>query len=247
MQSIRLWRCLRLLNILQSQIGYSTSYLANEFDVSKRTIYRDLRFLEESGIPISYDIKKGGYVVLQPYSPSISKLSNDELTALLLASHIFSISCVREISQHVHQAISKLLAQMPNFFRKNMGNLLSSIRGIPSATLWPRGSQAVITEILSAISQKGQVRIVYEPAETATTPFHTKVTPNYLLVSEGHWYLIGRSSWHRKEYRFDLEHIRTVEQIANANSSESKETTYINVERLRWLSQDVQHDPLVTG
>jgi predicted DNA-binding transcriptional regulator YafY len=223
---LRLWRCLRLLNILQSRVGYSINHLACEFEVSKRTIYRDFHLLGEAGIPINYDPQKGGHVLQHNYSLCASKISGDELTALLLAAHIFSLSCVREVSNPVHQAISKLLAQMPISFRENMGNLLNSIRGTHSSALWPGGSQAVVAEILSAISQKRQVRIVYDPSDGTAISVHTKVTPNCLMASEGRWYLVGRSSWHRKTQRFDLEHIQIAKQVDN--SRESKKTTYIH-------------------
>jgi predicted DNA-binding transcriptional regulator YafY len=210
---LRLWRCLQLLNVLQSQIGYSIGHLACEFEVSERTIYRDLRFLEEAGIPTRYDPHKGGYVLQHHFNVGISKLSGDELTTLLLAAHIFSLSCVREISHPLQQAISKLLAQMPMSFRETMGNLLNSIRGVPSSTLWPGGPQAVVAEILSAISRKRQVRIVYDPPEGDAAPIRTKVTPDCLMTCEGRWYLVGRSSWHRKVHRFDLEHLQVAGQV----------------------------------
>ncbi len=216
---LRLWRCLQLLNMLQSRIGYSVSDLAREFEVSKRTIYRDFRFLGEAGIPIRYDSQKGGHVLQDHFNLCVSKLSGDELTALLLAGHIFSLACVREISRPLHQAISKLLPQIPISFRENMVNLLSSIRGIPSSRLWPGGPQSVVAEILSAISQKQQVRIVYDPPEGTAIPVRTKVTPNCLIASEGHWYLVGRSSWHRRVCRFDLRHVCCAEQTENTSAS----------------------------
>jgi predicted DNA-binding transcriptional regulator YafY len=243
---LRLWRWLRLLNMLQSRIGYSISDLAREFEVSKRTIYRDFCFLREAGISVHYDPQKGGHILQHHFNLCVSKLSGDELTALLLAAHIFSLSCVQQISHPIHQAISKLMAQMPIPFRENMGNLLNAIRGIPSSVLWPGGSQAVVAEILSAIGQKRQIRIVYDPPEGTAIPVRTKVTPNCLTASEGCWYLIGRSSWHRKVYRFDLKHIQIAEQVAN--SHESTETISININRLNWPSMDVQvHDSLVTS
>lgn len=233
---LRLGRCLRLFSILQSRIGYSISHLAREFEVSKRTIYRDFRLLKEAGIPIHYDPQKGGHVLQHHFNLCVSRLSGAELTALLLASHIFSLSCVREISHPLHQAISKLVSQLPISFRENLSTLLGSIRGVPSATLWPGGSQVVIAEIISAISQKRQVRIVYEPPEETAEPIRTKVTPNCLMASEGCWYLVGRSSWHRKTQRFDLERIQIAEQVDD--SHESTETTSMNVERQNWPSMN---------
>lgn len=242
---LRLWRCLRLLTILQSRIGYSIGHLAREFEVSKRTIHRDFRFLKEAGIPIRYDPQKRGHILQHHFNFCVTRLSSDELTALLLASHIFSLSCVQEISHPLHQAIGKLLAQVPISFRENMSSLLSSIRGVPFATLWPGGSQIVIAEILSAISKKRQIRIVYDPPEENAILIRTKVTPNCLLASEGRWYLAGRSSWHRKVCRFDLEHIQMAKQVADFQ--ESTEAVCLDIGQLNWPSTDVRtHDSPAT-
>ena len=227
---VRFRRCLQLLNLLQSRIGYSINDLAHEFEVSKRTVYRDIRFLEETGIPVHHAPQKGGYVVRRHFNFSVSAITTDELTALFLAAHIFSLSCTQGVGDSVHQAISKLLAQMPIDSRENMSNLLSSIRGDPSLKLWPEGPPGIAAEILSAISLQRQVRIVYDPPEGIDGPIRTKVTPNSLMASDGRWYLIGRSSWHRKTQHFDLEYIQLAEQASDLRVS--TETTHKGFERL---------------
>jgi predicted DNA-binding transcriptional regulator YafY len=216
---LRLWRLVRLLNMLQSRIGYSGMYLANEFEVSHRTIYRDIRFLEESGVPVRYDAHKCGYIIENYFNPCPSKVSDDELTSLLLAAHIFSLSCAREIRRPIHQAIGKLLAQVPIPLRENVGNLLSAVRGAPTSALWPKGPQAVVAEILSAIKQEREVRITYTPPKKVKSPIRTKVTVHRLKAIDGRWYLIGRSSWHRRVHRFNLEHIQSVEQVDHTGES----------------------------
>jgi len=215
----RLSRCLHLLNMLQSRIGYNTKNLARELDVSPRTVYRDLRLLTEAGVPILYDTKKRGYLLKHDFTFRISQLSNDELTALLLAAHIFSLSCAREIGRPVRQAVNKLMAQIPTFLREGIANLLNSVSGKPSPSLWPQGSQPAIAEILTAIRQKRQIRVIYRSEEKSTPSLCTKITPQCLVAAPGRWYLIGRSSWHRKVLRFDLRHIRHAEQTENCPDS----------------------------
>jgi predicted DNA-binding transcriptional regulator YafY len=215
----RLRRCLQLLNLLQSRIGYGINDLAHEFEVSKRTVYRDIRFLEETGIPVHYDPQKGGYVLRRHFNFSVSAITTDELKSLFLAAHIFSLSCTQEVWYSIHQAISKLLAQMPTDSREKISNLLSSIRGNPSLKLWPEGPPGVAAEILSAISLQRQVRIIYDSPEGIVGPIRTKVTPNCLMASDGRWYLVGRSSWHRKTQHFDLEYIQLAEQASDLRVS----------------------------
>ena len=215
----RLSRCIRLLTLLQSRIGYSTKDLAHQCEVSKRTIFRDLRLLTKSGIPVCYDSKRRGYI-LQTYSNVFTRgLSSDELIALLLAAHIFSLSCDHKISRSIHQAIGKLLGQTPAVLREEIAGLLKSVSGKPSTTLWPRGSRPVVAEILTALRQKRHIRIVYHPSEESARPLQTKVTPHQLVAAQGHWYLVGRSSWHRKVWRFDLRHIHQAEHLEDTSDT----------------------------
>ena len=237
----RLRRCLQLLNMLHSGIGYSTSHLADEFDVSKRTIFRDFHFLEKAGIAIRYDHKKRGHTLEHHLNLRVSQLSSEELTALFLTAHIFSLSCDQQISHTLQQAIGKLLAQLPSPFREDIGNLLNSVRGNLPSSPWPEGPQSVVNEILSALYKKQQVRITYDPDEATSMPLQLRVTPNCLMTSEGHWYLIGRSSRHRKILRFDLKHIQMAEQVSNPT-----ETTSPDVEPLNWSSIEVQDYGFIT-
>jgi predicted DNA-binding transcriptional regulator YafY len=210
---VRLSRCLRLLTLLQSRIGYSTSELAHQCEVSKRTIYRDLRLLAASGIPVRYDSKKQGHIVAACSDVCMPELSSDRLVALLLAAHIFSLSCDEDISRPIHQAIGTLLSRAPLALREEVAGLLKSIGGKPSAIGWPQGSRPIVGDILTALRQKRQIRIVYySPTELGV---QTKITPRQLVAAQGKWYLVGRSSWHRKVRRFDMSHIREAELLEN--------------------------------
>jgi predicted DNA-binding transcriptional regulator YafY len=210
--------------MLQSRLGYSTWDLAHECEVSKRTIYRDLRLLTESGIPVCYDSRRRGYILRTCPSICTRGLSSDELTVLLLAAHICSLSCEHEISRPIRQAIDGLLSQAPVTVREETANLLRSVGGKPATTLWPPGLQSVVTEILTALRQKGQIRIVYHPSGKSAPPVQTKVTPHQLVTAQGHWYLVGRSSWHRRVHRFDLRSIRQADCLAD--SSEHPESPF---------------------
>lgn len=212
-RTARLSRCVRLLTTLQSRIGYSIENLALEFEVSERTIYRDLRLLAEAGMPTSYDANKRGHILAPGFHIRASCLSNDELVSLLLGAHIFSLSCDPEVSRPVHQAISKILTQIPSAFREDITSLLSSVKGKPVGASWPRGPRTIVTDILTALRQRQPIRIVYHPAKQATSAIHTKITAHHLVAAGEHWHLVGRSSWHRKVFRFDLRHIHSVQQV----------------------------------
>jgi predicted DNA-binding transcriptional regulator YafY len=234
MYSAQLSRCLQLLTIMQSRIGHGPAYLAREFEVSKRTIYRDLCLLKQAGVPLAYDPEKCGYSLHfhTPFHIKLSPISDDELAAMMLAAHIFSLSCVGELNHLIGQAIRKLLLQVPANLREEVANLLNSVSSDPLPVPCPTGSQRVIYELFAAIRQKRPIRIVYDSENEPIRPIRTKVTPRQLAAIDGSWHLIGRSSWHRKVYRFDLQHILIAEQVKDAYNS--VETAGYDTEHPDW-------------
>ena len=116
----QLTRCLKLLHLVRSSVGCSIDYLAHEFGVSKRTVHRDLCRLREAGIPVLYDTARRGYIVRPPFDIKTYPISGDELAAIMLAAHIFSLSCVDVLSQPIRQAIGKLLYQAPATIRDDV-------------------------------------------------------------------------------------------------------------------------------
>ncbi len=176
LHATRLNRCLRLLNMLQSRIGYSAQYLALELNVSRRTIYRDLCLLAEAGIAAYYDANKRGYILQDQRNLRTCGLSDDEITSLLLAAHIFSLSCDRKLSGPILQAIGKLLGELSPGLRGEIAGLLNLIKGRPSQPMWLGGSQPVIAEILAALRQKRPIRITYCSAEASVPAINTKLS-----------------------------------------------------------------------
>ena len=57
-QIIRMWR---ILLALRSRVARNTRDLAELCEVSRRTIFRDLRALSEAGVPVEYSMERQGY------------------------------------------------------------------------------------------------------------------------------------------------------------------------------------------
>jgi predicted DNA-binding transcriptional regulator YafY len=167
-----------------------------------------------------YDATRRGYVLRPPFDIKAYSVSGDELAAIILAAHIFSLSCVEVLGQPIRQAIGKLVDQASATIREELVNLLNSVVGTTPSASCQMGSPCVINKVFTAIRRQRPIRIVYDSEEEATRPLMTKVTPRQLIVSHENWYLVGRSSWHRKNYRFALQHIQTAEPVENGCDSE---------------------------
>ena len=63
----RLHRILRLVTLLRSRRFYTAGELAQELEVTKRTVYRDLNILELAGVPYHWDEERRGYKIADTY------------------------------------------------------------------------------------------------------------------------------------------------------------------------------------
>jgi predicted DNA-binding transcriptional regulator YafY len=206
----QLTRCLKIINLLQTRIGRKTEDIAFEVGVSKRTVYRDFRLLEDAGIPIRYDSEVGGHLIDTYSHLKVTNLLDDELVALLFSAQISAKTLNQQFYSTVNQAISKMLLQLPHHFREEMENLLTASAVDEVDLLNNNEQQEIYNTIIKGIRKKQRIRIVSQMLE-CPTPIQTSLAPYKLVASTKGWYVIGHSSLHRKVVRFQLESIHNAE------------------------------------
>jgi predicted DNA-binding transcriptional regulator YafY len=211
--SVRVARCLRVVDQLQSGLRRTVSELAEERGASRRTVFRDLRVLQEAGLEMRFNIKESRYVVDSALNIKPASLSKDEWLLLLLAAHITGLSMGEADRMRLQRTIAKLLAGMSVSLSNNLSQAINAATGDDSAAGWPGRQSPFVGEILLAIRQKQYLRLLYDTGGGNERPVQTKVTPYRLVIVDSHWALVGRSSWHRTVRNFTLEHIRHAEML----------------------------------
>ena len=105
----RLARLTAILTQLQSKRIVTAKYLAQKHKVSLRTIYRDIRTLEQSGIPI---IKEEGigYTIMEGYQIPPVQFTEAEANALITAERLVVKNRDQSFSEHYSNAITKIKA-----------------------------------------------------------------------------------------------------------------------------------------
>ena len=103
-------RLLSMLMLLQTRGRMTAHELAEELQVSERTIYRDIDALSASGVPIYAERGPGGgCALLDSYRTNLTGLTPDEVRALFM----FSIPAPLDklgVSQELKTALLKLTA-----------------------------------------------------------------------------------------------------------------------------------------
>jgi predicted DNA-binding transcriptional regulator YafY len=217
MNPSRLCRCLRLINFLRSRVGRNIDDFAHECGVSKRTVYRDLRALEEAGISVRNDAARGGHLIEPRYRPNSSPVTHEEIVFLALAATTSVFSQIEEFAGIINQSIDKLVAQAPERQRNEAVNLLQACQVEVPAQLPLDDDTGVLRQIVQGIRLGRRVRIRYRQAGGPRRAIEsTCVSPYRLVASARGWQLLGRSSLHRKVRSFPLRQIIRAEITSDA-------------------------------
>ncbi|UMZ73752.1 helix-turn-helix transcriptional regulator [Natranaerofaba carboxydovora] len=103
----RLLRVMSVVEIVRNKPGITYQELAEEFEVSERTIRRDVNIIEDAGIPIKNC--NGLRLVSDIEIPKV-QLNSHELIFLLLVTHFLSsYELESEVPDSMYKKLSKFL------------------------------------------------------------------------------------------------------------------------------------------
>ncbi|MEU6201967.1 YafY family protein [Micromonospora musae] len=197
---MRASRLISLVLLLQARETMTAAELAEELEVSERTVYRDVLALSAAGVPVYADRgRAGGYRLLGGYRTRLTGLTRDEAEALFLAG-LPGPAGDMGLADAVASAELKLLAALP-----------PSLRDAPARTGqrfhldvpgWFReaGPPAWLTELAGAVWQERTVRLRYRRGDRKVA---RELAPYGLVLKSGTWYLVGRVDGHHRTYRVD--------------------------------------------
>jgi predicted DNA-binding transcriptional regulator YafY len=197
-------RLLQILEYLQSGRRYHTGELSEFVGVSKRTIFRDLKVLQESGVQLLYDEAEQGYwIPPSTFLPPTDLTVNETLSLLLLGEKLGSSGVGLPFHAAARDAAMKLLANLPPMLRSHLSDLSDHLQ----ITLEPKhqftDAQENYQLVLEAIKNRRKIRLKYDSlAENAR--ISTLVSPYQVLFQNRSWYAIGRSSLHKDVRTFHV-------------------------------------------
>ncbi|QDT45925.1 HTH domain protein [Gimesia alba] len=193
----RIHRLLKLIALLQSGRVYNSAQLASECEVSRRTVFRDLRTLQESGIYVLYDEEKQGYTLPWRTIVPFKDLTFEEVLALLVLCQDLDKAIVGlPVHRFARSASTKVLNSLPDSLRENVIDAAQSI------SIWfppfnPTMRSGIhYKNLLKATIEKKNVRIHYAGGKEKKT-LSTMLSPYHILYSNHEWFVVGRSSLDR--------------------------------------------------
>ena len=191
-------RLISLLLLLQTRGGMTAQELADELEVSVRTVYRDVESLQFAGAPVYSDRgAQGGYRLVDGYRTRLTGLTGDEADALFLAG-IPGPAAELGLGSVVAAAELKVLAALPPEMSSRVASLKERFH--LDAPNWFHGQESVpfLAAVASAVwkDRRLQVRYMRWKGETTRT-----INPLGLILKSGLWYLVAEAAKQVRIYR----------------------------------------------
>ena len=182
----RLSRLTAILTQLQSKRIVTAKYLADKHDVSIRTIYRDIRTLEMSGIPIVTEEGKG-YSIMEGYHLPPVVFTEDEANAPITVEQLLTKNKDQSLSENVSSAIEKIKAIL-RYAQKGNADLLAERIYFGENNKEEKSSNNLM-QIQSAIIHFHVLKIDYHSSDEKKTSRHIEpfarysIHGNFLLIA----------------------------------------------------------------
>ena len=182
-------RYFQMIYLLLDKGQMTAPELADYFEVSVRTIYRDIDILSSAGIPIYATQGKGGGIAIQDsYVLKKLLLSEQEQKQILMA-----LQGIRVLED---EQINMLLSKLSGVFQRQQGNWLE----IDFSTWTKSGAGKHNFQLLqSAIWKSRIVSFSYYSGKGEQTK--RIIEPHKLVFKTSDWYLYGYCTL-RKDFRF---------------------------------------------
>jgi predicted DNA-binding transcriptional regulator YafY len=192
----RLSRLVAILTQLQARRLVTSTKLAEKFGVSTRTIYRDLKALEQAGVPILTEDGKG-YTLMEGYKIPPIMFTESQANALILSEQLVLKNRDSSLIKDYGEAIDKIKAVLRQS-EKDKANLLSLRTKFAKLDNFEINSN-ILSSLQTALTNFYLVNFEYVNAENKESK--RTVEPFALLnISEG-WLLVAFCRL-RKEFRY---------------------------------------------
>ena len=197
-------RLISILTLLKSKRLLNATELAERFDVSVRTIYRDIRKLEEAGVPI-ITIEGKGYSLMDGYSVAPVQFTEKEANALITAQHLVKQTQDKSFIVDYTEAMIKVKSVFKTSILEKSERLNNNIHVFENHC--EELSSNALSEIQIAITHLKFMEINYQKADDPEISFR-KIEPYTLISTNRKWILIAWC-YLRDDYRsFRVDRIR---------------------------------------
>lgn len=186
-------RLLSLVALLRLRGRMTAAEIAEELEVSERTVLRDIDSLSVSGIPVYVERgRNGGFSLLPGFRADLSTLSVDEATALLAGAG-------RLAPADFASAMRKIAVALPERQREQASLAAQRILIRPEGYLGESTPMSVLGPLQQAVLTGRRVHLTYRRFDGDPKP--RILDPIGLIAADSAWYLVANSQGKQRMFR----------------------------------------------
>lgn len=192
-------RLLQIMILLQNRGKMTAKELAQMFEVSERTILRDMDALSAAGVPVfSERGADGGWRLLDTFKNKLSGLAVDDLKTLLFLP---SSSLLKDLGIESEGSATKekILASVPQHLQRETKSLADKIHIDTNSWRGTREQASALHLIQKALLEEKKIHIHYKKPNGEKA--WRLVEPLGLVAQSNKWYLVALHEGEFRHYR----------------------------------------------
>jgi predicted DNA-binding transcriptional regulator YafY len=198
---MRASRLISILLLLQSRGRLTAKELADELEVSVRTIYRDVDELGASGIPVYADRgSHGGFQLVEGYRTRLTGLTSEEAGALFLSGYPGPAAQLG-LGTVLAAAQLKVLAALPPELRSRASRIRQRFHLDAPGWFQEPDAADYLEPIAAAVWSDRRLHMHYRRGDDDGTVVERVVDPLGVVLKGGIWYLVARAGANTRTYR----------------------------------------------
>ncbi|WP_077419262.1 helix-turn-helix transcriptional regulator [Chryseobacterium sp. JV274] len=208
----KLDRVTAILTQLRSKPVVRAQDLAEKFDVSIRTIYRDVKTLENAGIPIVGEAGNG-YSLMDGYKLPPIMFTKEEVLSFITAEKLMQKFSHQSLGSHYQAAMEKVRSVLRNSDKNLIQNIEKQIDVFSFHTDSGDSLKNVIPIILESIADKTQLNIRYQTVDGRVD--NRTIETVGMFFEFNFWYIMAFCTL-RKDFRqFRIDRILEISKTLN--------------------------------
>jgi proteasome accessory factor B len=203
---------LQILTALKLGRNNRVDDLAKMCTLSKRTIFRDLKELKEIGVTYHYNTKSGTYSMAPDFFLPPINLNRKEAMGLLLLILTARSRIQIPFKKETLIGVMKLENNLPREIKHYCNSILRNISIRADREIKTDSFDKIFEQLGDAILKKQVIHMSYY------LPYEKRVilielNPYHLLYNDYKWYVLGKSSLHKRVRTFRLNRIKELSKL----------------------------------
>ena len=200
-------RILSIYFFLQSRPLVKAQELADKYEVSLRTVYRDVKALEQAGVPIIGEAGSG-YSLISTYKIQPLSFTEQEALSFGVAQKLMQFYLDKDMESHFNNALVKMKGVLRFADKENVANLESKVLINKQKNFLNKNVPAALATLFESMVKKRQISLLYKSLENNLQQRNIEVAG---VFQEGQfWYFMAYCHLRKEVRQFRLDRIERI-------------------------------------